>query len=182
MASQSTKKLASTNTEALKQLHTFSLAVNAAVILILYLFRRPANYKPYVIFSIPAWVLEYSIERSGRPAYAVDPANPRSAKLVRAGDDITRAGLYEYFFDTIYVTWIIDVLLVILGTNYVWYLYAVIPAFAGYKVFGFVSPFLKKSKAPAAADTKEEPTASTKSKRQTKLEARREKGPAVKYR
>lgn len=144
MASQSSKKTAQANTTTLNQLHAISAGINLAVLIIVYFFRRPSNYKPWVLFSLPSWFFQYTLEKSGRPTY-------QGNKLVRSGEDIHHEGLYEYFFDIIYVTWILDILMVILGTNYVWFLYLAIPGYAGYKIFGVAAPFLKKSK-PAKAE------------------------------
>ncbi|KAK6457892.1 uncharacterized protein RJT20DRAFT_27328 [Scheffersomyces xylosifermentans] len=180
MASQSSKKLAQANTTTLNQLHIISGVINVLTLLIVYFVQRPKNYKPWVLFSLPSWFFQYTIEKSGRPTY-------HNNKLIRSGEDIHHEGLYEYFFDVIYVTWLLDILMVIFGTNYVWLLYLVIPGYAGYKLFGFAAPFLRKSKpAASAAAANSGPDDSTtdsgKTKRQAKLEARREKGPATRYR
>ncbi|KAK6197480.1 uncharacterized protein RJT21DRAFT_123295 [Scheffersomyces amazonensis] len=184
MASQSSKKQAQSNIKTLFELHVISLVINILSILGLFVLHRPSNWIPWIIISLPAWGLQYFIEKGGRPRYNGE------GKMTRVGDDLKLSGsLYEYFFDIIYVTWFLDILMIIFGTNYVWFLYSVIPIFAGYKIFGFVAPFLKKSKGPVGADTSSTGTgadtgssASGKSKRQQKLEARRDKGPSVKYR
>ena len=66
------------------------------------------------------------------------------------------------------------------GSNKVWYGYLIIPGFAIYKLSNFILPFIKKNKSNGS--TPEEQQAETKqtnsatSKRQQKLQARREKG------
>ncbi|KAF6070309.1 hypothetical protein FOB64_002385 [Candida albicans] len=103
---------------------------------------------------------------------------------VSSGEDIRLSGsLYEYYFDVIYLTWGFDILMIIFGSNKVWYGYLIIPGFAIYKLSNFILPFIKKNKSNGS--TPEEQQAETKqtnsatSKRQQKLQARREKGPAV---
>ena len=39
---------------------------------------------------------------------------------------------------------VLDILMIIFGTNKVWYLYLVIPGFAIYKLSGFILPFIKR--------------------------------------
>ena len=104
-------------------------------------------------------------------------------KLERAGDDIRGPRLYENMFDIIYITFVLDVIMIVFGTNYGWWLYSVIPAYAGFKLFGLVKPFLSKGKSTKQGDEtglKEEKKDGV-SKRQQKLQARGQKQ-QVKYR
>lgn len=181
MASNRDKKVATANTNTLKELHLISLAVNALVLLIIFIFRRPSSVLPFIVFSFPAIFCQYTLEKSGRPKYGKDEyGNP---KLITAGDEIKGQGLFEYMFDVIYVTWILDILLIVVGSNKIWWLYSVIPGYAGYTMFGFVKPFLllggKKAKTEGAEEEKEK--SGGVSKRQAKLKARSEKQ-QVKYR
>ncbi|RLV93148.1 Late endosome and vacuole interface protein 10 [Spathaspora sp. JA1] len=183
MASQSSKKLATANTKTLNQLHMISAGVNVLVILAIFILHRPASFLPWLLLSIPSFVLQYNLESSGRPQYVKEKGYD---KLVKSGQDIhQQGGLFEYFFDVVYLTWLFDLLMIIFGSNKVWWGYLIIPGFACFKLYGIVSPFLKKSQPQQqAAPATEEATTSTsgKSKRQQKLEARREKGPTMKYR
>lgn len=181
MASASAKKLAVANTNILNQLLIISASINIIVFLIISIFHRPSSYKPWIIFSIPSILLQYSLEKFGRPKYT------NGNSLVSSGEDIRLLGsLYEYYFDVIYLTWGFDILMIIFGSNKVWYGYLIIPGFAIYKLGNFILPFIKKNKSNGStpdeqqAETKQ--TNSATSKRQQKLQARREKGPAVKYR
>lgn len=65
MANASVKKRAAANSEALKSLHTYAGAINLLYFLSYFLLRRPASLKPFVIMSIPAWIIEYQLERIG---------------------------------------------------------------------------------------------------------------------
>ncbi|KAK6465479.1 hypothetical protein DFJ63DRAFT_22589 [Scheffersomyces coipomensis] len=186
MASQSGKKQATSNVKTLQELHLISLAINVLSIIALFIFKRPSNWFPWIIISLPSWGLQYFIEKGGRPRFNDE------GKLLRVGDDLKLSGsLYEYFFDVIYVTWILDILMIVFGTNFIWWIYLIIPGFAGYKIWGFIAPFLFKSKGGAAAvpkglsestDNESNDANNGKSKRRQKLEARRDKGPSVKYR
>lgn len=172
MGSQSTKKLAVANTATLNQLLTITAPINVIAVLALFWLQRPANKIPYVVFSLPGWGCQYLLEKYGRPKYA-------DGKVLKLGQDINQKGLYEYFFDVVYVTWILTVLMVVFGTNKVWYLFAVVPAYIGYTAYGFIAPWFGKGKVKDVGA--EANTAPEKTKRQTKLEAKREKG-GVRYR
>ncbi|CAK7900595.1 SRP-independent targeting protein 2 [[Candida] anglica] len=184
MASSRDKKIATKNIQTLKELHLISLGINLLVLIALFVFKRPTSKLSYIILSIPAFFGQYTLEKSGRPKYGRDSTG--NEKLLSSGDDIKHEGLYEYMFDVVYITWIIDILMVIFGTNYVWWLYSVIPGFASYKVFGFVKPYLFKGsgsapKSEAGVQTNGESKKDTLSKRQAKLQARGEKQ-KVRYR
>jgi len=170
MASQSMKKLAAANTEILKQIHLLAVIINLIVIMVLLVFNRPKSLIPYLLFSCPAFFCQFIIEQSARPVYDVDRMSGQR-KLLKAGEDVKHEGLYEYMFDTMYITWIIDILMIVLGTNKVWWLYSIIPGFAIFKVVGLVKG-LKGNK----PETKpEEPEAPQKSKRHAKREANKNK-------
>lgn len=168
MASQSGKKLAVANTTTLNQLLAIAASINFVCILALFILKRPQNKVPYIVFSLPALTLQYLLEKYGRPVYSGN-------KMIRSGEEISGPGLYEYMFDIVYLTWILDVLMVIFGSNKVWWLFSSVPLYAGWKIWGVASPFLSRGKSKG-----EEPVAE-KSKRQEKLEKRRDKG-QVRYR
>ncbi|KAK9472013.1 uncharacterized protein V1510DRAFT_379556 [Dipodascopsis tothii] len=146
MANASSKKQATANVEALALLHKVSLALNTLYVLSYFFLSRPATIKPFLFLSLPAWIIETMLERMGRPKYAAN------GSLVNPGENLAQAGLTEAMWDVVYVTFIIDVLAIVVGRNVVWWLYAVIPVYAGYKAFGLASPLLGKgAPAPAAA-------------------------------
>lgn len=169
MASLSGKKTAAANVQTLKELHSISIAINFVCLLALFLLKRPASKWKYILFSIPAFGCEYVLEKSGRPVYSHDSGAP---KLNRSGDDLKGAGLYEYMFDCIYVTWLCDLLMVIFGSNKVWVLFLVVPGYLAYKVSSLAKSFFGKSTPLAPV---QEESAPLKSKRQTKLEQRGQK-------
>lgn len=69
-------------------------------------------------------------------------------------------------FDTIYITWLCDILMAVFGSTKVWWLYAVVPVFFVFKVCSIARSFFGKQNADAPV-AEAEPT---KSKRQTKTE------------
>lgn len=171
MASLSGKKTAAANTKTLKELHSISAAINFVCLLALFALQRPASKWKYFIFSIPAFGCQYVLEKSGRPVYAQDGVSG-GRKLAKSGDDLKGAGLFEYMFDCIYVTWICDVLMVVFGSNKVWLLFLVVPAYLGYKITSLAKSFFGKSGALAPAQKEAVPE---KSKRQMKMEQRGQK-------
>jgi hypothetical protein len=54
----------------------------------------------YLSFSLLAFVLEFWIERIGRPSEGVQQGGK-----IRSGEDLEAKGLVEYAFDVIYWTW-----------------------------------------------------------------------------
>lgn len=123
MANTAAKKQAVSNVKALKQLHIAAAVINGLFLACHFLFQRPASIKPYLVFSLPAFFLQYQLERIGRPKY------DSKGTLVKAGDDLSQKGLTEWFHDVIYVTWVCDVLVAIVGRNWVWYLYLSVSIF-----------------------------------------------------
>ncbi|KAK7206672.1 hypothetical protein BZA70DRAFT_288141 [Myxozyma melibiosi] len=145
MANASVKKRAVANAQALKSLHTYAGAINLVYLLSYFVLHRPASLKPFVIFSIPAWIIEYQLERIGRPKF-----NPANGSLVSAGDDLHQAGLTEWLFDIVYVTLACDILAVIIGRSWVWFLYLVIPLYGSYMAYtSFIGPMLRQRSAAA---------------------------------
>lgn len=174
MASSSLKKTASSNTTKLNQLHQITLVIVVLTGLIIGVFKRPQNYYPFILFQLPLVGCEWFLENIGRPVYKFDPVNQYN-KLVKSGQDLNQSGLTEYLFDIIYFTWILDLLLIIVGRNFIWYLWLVIPGFIIFKLWGFISPFLPSFKRnnPAEQSSTNSSSAgsgSEKSKRQQKLE------------
>lgn len=165
MASSSQKKIASANKQKLNEIHGITAAVLTLCFSIVWFFNRPANLKPFFLFQIPLAVSQYVIEQSCRPKYKYDPVGGYD-KIVSAGHDMNQSGLTEYLLDIIYFTWLLDILVVIIGSNKMFYLFLVVPGYAAFKVKGLVSGFFP-AKGPEAPREEEKPG---KSKRQQKLE------------
>lgn len=185
MAAQGSKKLAALNTRTLNTIHLRSAISNGVLILLHLIFRRPSSFWPSLVFSIPAILLETSVEKVGRPDFRIDPVT-KKLQMIRAGEEISE-GFYEYFYDIIYITWFLNYLAVITGTKKVFYMYLVIPGYATYKVGSIILPFVmpmfkKNTPVGGAGGAGGAATAPEKSKRQTKLENRQQKGQNVRYR
>lgn len=177
MASQSSKRIATRNSQILKDLHSISLLINFLALIGLFVLHRPESKWKFFIFSLPAFACELVLERNGRPLYSKDSATSL-AKLLRSGDDIRGPGLFEYMFDCVYITWVCDILMILLGSNKVWIIFLLIPMFLVYKITSIVKSFMgSKSSAqsvkPSGIATDE--VAAGKSKRQTKLAERERK-------
>ncbi|VVT57948.1 uncharacterized protein SAPINGB_P005961 [Magnusiomyces paraingens] len=145
MANASAKKQAIANKAALKQMHLASLAVNGFVFLSFFVLHRPFSLKPFLLFSLPALLLQFQLERMGRPRYDTSQVPPEArgtpqgqGTLVYPGEDLAAEGLTEWLHDVIYVTWFCDILSVIFNSHKVWYLYLSIPIYASYKVYGLI--------------------------------------------
>lgn len=71
-----------------------------------------------ITFSLAAW-LQFQLELVGTPKYDA------KGGLVSSGSDLGQAGLTEYMFDVLYLTWGIQ-LLVACTTTYAWWLYLIV--------------------------------------------------------
>lgn len=169
MANASAKKQAISNTNALKLMHLSALGVNAFVFLFHFLLKRPASLKPYLLFSIPAFLLQFQLERMGRPSY------DEKGSLIKAGDDLGAPGITEWMHDVIYVTWGCAILSAVFNSTKVWFAYLVIPLYASYKLYSFISAqsggFFNGGR-PAQVPEQQQPGVS---KRQEKLQKKRQK-------
>lgn len=178
MASNRDKKIGAANEQTLRELHLIAFVINVLAVIAIF-FNRPSSKLPYVLLTIPAAFCQYTLEKSGRPKYGKDEFG--NNRMLKSGDEIKGEGLFEYMFDVIYVTWILDVLMVIFGSNKVWWLYAAIPGYASYKLFGFIKPFLPIGNKQSSGEHKEADAKEPVSKRQAKLKERGQK-PQMKYR
>ena len=169
MAGAAAKKQAVSNNKILKGLHTCSLAVNVFSILVILIFNRPnvSKLKYYLMFNGPLITSEYMIEKYGRPKY-------KEGVVLNEGIDLKQEGLTEYMFDVVYLTLFCDVLMCVFGSLKVFYILLLVPAFAGYKIFGLLGygRSLLKQRVPSDND---QPT-NEPSKRLAKMAARQQKG------
>ncbi|KAK9385493.1 hypothetical protein V1515DRAFT_608251 [Lipomyces mesembrius] len=165
MANASGKKQAQANLTAIKNLHTASAIINAMYILSYLLFRRPRSITSYLILSLPAWIIEYQLDKIGRPKYS-----QQNGSLVYPGENLSQAGLTEWLWDVVYVTWGCDLLGFLVGRSWVWIFYLVIPVYGTYVAYtSFIGPMLKQRAAVAAAGenaTQPDPVVKKKEKKQ----------------
>lgn len=76
---------------------------------------RHGSWKKYILLSAPALLLEYYLERLGRPKL-----HP-NGELRSPGEDMAAAGVTEYCWDIVHVTWIVLVLVGIFG-EWAWWI------------------------------------------------------------
>ncbi|KAG6005064.1 hypothetical protein E4U21_000520 [Claviceps maximensis] len=125
MAQKAKKDRAKSNAAALSTLHMGSLIFNSLFLLFHFLW-RPRSLVVYGIFVTPSLICQYVLEKSGRPKF-----DPVTGALRTAGEDLAAAGLTEYMFDVVWVTWASGVLVMLVG-NWAWLLWAVVPAYGVY--------------------------------------------------
>ncbi|KAG8681899.1 hypothetical protein FRC08_015337 [Ceratobasidium sp. 394] len=179
MANASAKKVASQNEVAIRNLQMGMLIANVLHWLLRILLRRPILARGptilYVLTLAPTVVLYRHLTTIGLPR-----REPNTGALISPGEDLAQPGITEWCWDIIYVTWACAVGSGLLG-SWVWWLYLVIPLYAGFMLYTkFIGPmfFNKGASAPAAQDAA---APGGQSKRQQKLQQRAEKGdPRVK--
>ena len=97
--------------------------MNALFILIRFVMRRSsATWSLSLMYLLTAGLagwLQFQLESVGRPKY------DSRGGLITSGSDLGQAGLTEYMFDVVYLTWGIQ-LLVAFTTTYAWWLYLIV--------------------------------------------------------
>ncbi|KAL1901346.1 hypothetical protein Sste5346_001751 [Sporothrix stenoceras] len=131
MAQKAKKDRAKSNAATLNNLHLGSLIVNVAFLLF-YLGFRSRSLVTYVVMSLPSFLCQFMLERTGRPHY-----DAQTGALRTSGEDLAAAGLTEYMFDVVWVTWGVSVLVILFG-NKLWFLWAIVPAYGAYKGYGLL--------------------------------------------
>lgn len=125
MAQKAKKDRAKSNASALNTLHTGSLVINVLFLLSHFLFKS-RSLVAYGLFNTPSFICEWVLETSGRPKF-----DAATGSLKTAGEDLGAAGLTEYMFDVIWVTWASTILVMLFG-NWGWLLWASLPAYGLY--------------------------------------------------
>ncbi|SLM39327.1 Protein of unknown function DUF788, TMEM208 [Lasallia pustulata] len=170
MAQKAAKQLAARNTAILNRTHAISLALNLLFIILRLLIFRSSRSRPtlhfYTLLSLPALVIEFWLERIGRPTHGAN------GELQRSGEDLEAKGLTEFMWDVLYWTWGCVVAATVLG-NKGWWLWSVIPVYGtwlAYTTFGSV----KKGMGGLTGQSGEDGVASggATSNRQRKMEKR----------
>ncbi|KAF8520129.1 hypothetical protein JB92DRAFT_2896295 [Gautieria morchelliformis] len=176
MANASAKRIAAQNEKAIRNLRVgmivcMGLSITIRLFLRRYTFSSIFSIMVYVTTLAPSMFLYSFLVRAGTPR------RDASGMLLSPGDDLNQAGLTDWSWDIIYVTWACQVGSSLFG-EWVWWLYLVIPLYAGYRAWtSFISPMLLgRSSALGAGDAKEGQAHEPASKRQDKLRKRQEKG------
>ncbi|CAH6721099.1 SRP-independent targeting protein 2 [[Candida] jaroonii] len=139
MASSSLKKTTKENIKILSNLRLANGAILASTLFLNWLFNGSIFW--FIFFNIPNVTCHFLLEKFGSPKFKVDPIDGYK-KIVNSGENLNQSGLIEYLFDVIYFNLFLDVLSVV--TKRAWYGWIIIPLFVGYKLSGFILPFLPK--------------------------------------
>ncbi|KAK0737099.1 hypothetical protein B0T21DRAFT_383148 [Apiosordaria backusii] len=131
MAQKARKDRAKSNVATLNNLHLGSLIVNGLFLLLNFIFRS-RSLLAWFILSLPSFVCQFILEKSGRPKY-----DPSTNALKSSGEDLAAPGLTEYMFDVVWVTWAAAILVALFG-NWAWFLWAVVPAYGLFKGYGML--------------------------------------------
>ncbi|POS73382.1 hypothetical protein DHEL01_v208232 [Diaporthe helianthi] len=131
MAQKAKKDRAKSNAESLKGLHIGAATVNGLFLLWTLLISSRSLWV-YVLLSIPSFACEFALEKAGRPSF-----DPSTGALRSSGEDLSAPGLTEYMWDVVWVTWACQVLVMFFG-NWLWLVWAVVPAYGAYKGYGLL--------------------------------------------
>lgn len=130
MAQKAKKGTAKANAITLRNLHVGSLIANG-LFLAFYIIFRSRSLTAYIFLVSPSLACQLFLERAGRPQF------DSAGALRKSGEDLGAAGLTEYMFDVIWVTWATTILVILFG-NKLWFLWALVPAFGIYKGYGLL--------------------------------------------
>ncbi|CAF9938925.1 MAG: hypothetical protein ALECFALPRED_007927 [Alectoria fallacina] len=179
MAQKAAKQLAARNTTVLNKAHLISLGNNVFFLLMrLLVYRATYTRKTlllWVLLSSPAWVVEFWLEKIGRPTYA------ENGELKKSGEDLEAKGLTDFMWDLMYWTWACIAAASMVGDK-AWWMYAVVPVYSTWMAATTVMG-MRKGMAGMAGQgdgDSQEADAGGDSKRQKKLEKRG--GQKVQYR
>lgn len=92
------------------------------------IFQRPRSLKPYFLLAVPTLLIEYYLDRVGRPSYNED------GSLRSAGEDLNATGLTEYMWDILYWTQGCIVAVCVFNDR-AWWLWAVVPLYSVYLAY-----------------------------------------------
>lgn len=122
------KSLAARNSATLTRTHLISIALHTLFLVLHFLFGRPRSLKPYFFLAVPTLVIEYYLDKVGRPQYSED------GSLRSAGEDLNATGLTEYMWDVLYWTQGC-IVAVCLFNDRAWWLWVVVPLYSGYLAY-----------------------------------------------
>jgi hypothetical protein len=136
MAGAGAKKRSEENARTVRNVGIYILVCAAVFALIrLYLKQSSADWTTYAAFAgtmLVQGICYISVAAVAKPVY-------ENGILVDGGADLAK-GSISYYFDLLYVTGFVQILASF--TAYGWYAYAVVPAYAGFKLFQFAKPLL----------------------------------------
>ena len=77
----------------------------------------------WVLLSLPAWVVEFWLEKHGRPTYV-----PKG-ELKKTGEALEAKGLTDFMWDLMYWTWACIAAAAMVGDK-AWWMYVVVPVYS----------------------------------------------------
>ncbi|KAL4785523.1 hypothetical protein BJX76DRAFT_180476 [Aspergillus varians] len=128
MAQKASKTLAARNTSLLLRTHLITLLLHGFHLFLHFTFNRPRALKPYYLLALPTIIIEFYLDRIGRPTYAAD------GSLRSPGEDLGAAGLTEYMWDILYWTWGCIGAACVFGGR-AWWLWIVVPLYTVYLAY-----------------------------------------------
>ncbi|KAI8234935.1 SRP-independent targeting protein 2-like protein [Colletotrichum sp. SAR 10_99] len=157
MAQKAKKDRAKSNAAALNNLHIGSAIVNVSFLLFHFLIKSRSLFW-FILLSAPALICEFVLENAGRPKYDA------GGGLKASGEDLAAAGLTEYMFDVVWVTWA-SVVLVILFGNWGWLLWLAVPAYGAYAGVGLLGAGKRMAQGMQGAGNNEAPVPANRKQR-----------------
>jgi hypothetical protein len=148
MAKGASKKVIAENKKALKFLRRGSWAASLFHLVIHLTFpgrrqsliQNPSRWGMFASSCLLSFACYRYLDRESRVIY-----DERTKELLTEGASITQPGLYEYVFDLIYLSWLLQIASVI--SFYVWLGYLVVPGYALYKLWTkLIGPWIFGSK------------------------------------
>ncbi|OEL26909.1 hypothetical protein BAE44_0012076 [Dichanthelium oligosanthes] len=134
MAKQGAKKMKDENKKRLDLLLRIILISNAIYIVVrMGIMHSSFTWKHWIglVVTSAAYFLSYKqLASMAKPVYS------DNGELLDGGFDLRTGGICEYLYDMIYITVFVQLMSIISGKF--WWTYLVIPAFAGYKIFGLL--------------------------------------------
>ncbi|KAK2791762.1 hypothetical protein FQN51_002126 [Onygenales sp. PD_10] len=186
MAKKATKALAARNTTLLLRTHLTTTVLHTLFLTLHFLLHRPARLTPYLLLTLPTLLIEFYLDRLGRPRYVSTPDNNNNnnVKTLRSpGEDLDAPGLTEYLWDVLYWTWGCMGAVCVFGDR-AWWLWVAVPGYSAWLAWGVVMGVRKGGLPgmpgmPGMGAGGEEGVVEAESKRQKKMEKR---GGKVRYR
>lgn len=152
------------NAAVLNRTHLISAFLHILFLALHFLLQRPRSVKPYFLFAVPTLLIEFYLDRIGRPHYNED------GSIRTAGEDLNATGLTEYMWDVLYWTQAC-IVAACLFNDRAWWLWAVVPLYSVYlaytTVMGVKKGFAGMGGGDAGGEQNEQ-----KSKREQKKEKR----------
>ncbi|KAF7713107.1 Uncharacterized protein PECH_001880 [Penicillium ucsense] len=173
MAQKAAKTLATRNTAVLSRTHLMTAVLHLLFLVLHFTIGRPRSLKPYFLLAVPTLLIEFYLDRVGRPSYNAD------GSLRSAGEDLNATGLTEYMWDVLYWTEGC-IAAVCIFNDRAWWLWAVVPVYSIYLAYTTVMG-VKKGFAGMGGGSGADGSEAQASMSKTQMK-KEKKGDRVKYR